>query len=197
MLLYIIITWKYDICVTFVPVSFPPLLTPTSYSSPLLTLLPSSLSLTTPSLRLSPSCSSLSTSQGIFDVLAEISSKSKALVLDWSFHITKLFNCFAAVLAHPPTETYTDRTTSCLSRASSTRICCLVPHEKLDNNAMNRHLIMGSSWCILLCMLKYHCIEHQTYIGTEYMCVCCACEWVRAHDCHNVRDVPKSFWNWG
>jgi len=37
--------------------------------------------------------------------------KSKALVLDWSFHITKLFNCFATLLAHPlqrPIQTLMD-----------------------------------------------------------------------------------------
>ena len=87
-------------------VSFPPLLTPTfllcSHSSLLL--------LTTPSLLLSSS-SPTTTSQGIFDILAEMNPKSKALVLDWSFHVTKLFNCFATLLAHPlqrPIQTLMD-----------------------------------------------------------------------------------------
>ena len=57
-------------------------------SFPLLTPLPS----------FSPS---FPTSQSIFDILAEMNPKSKALVLDWSFHVTKLFNCFATLLAHP------------------------------------------------------------------------------------------------
>jgi hypothetical protein len=41
------------------------------------------------------------TLQGIFDILAELYPKPKAMVLDWSFNITQLFNCFAKLLAHP------------------------------------------------------------------------------------------------
>ncbi len=39
--------------------------------------------------------------QGIFDILAELFPKPKALVLDWSYNITHLFNSFANMLAHP------------------------------------------------------------------------------------------------
>ena len=39
--------------------------------------------------------------QGIFDILAEMYPRPKALVLDWSHNVTFLFNCFAKLLAHP------------------------------------------------------------------------------------------------
>lgn len=39
--------------------------------------------------------------QSIFDILSEIYPKPKALVLDWSVNLVKLFNCFAKLLAHP------------------------------------------------------------------------------------------------
>ena len=39
--------------------------------------------------------------QGIFDILAEMYPRPKALVLDWSHNLTLLFNCFAKLLAHP------------------------------------------------------------------------------------------------
>ena len=57
-------------------------------------------------------------SQGIFDILAEMNPKPKALVLDWSYHVTQLFNCFAKLLAHPlqrPVQTQMDGKLSPLS----------------------------------------------------------------------------------
>ena len=39
--------------------------------------------------------------KGIFDILAESFPKPKAMVLDWSYNMTQLFNCFAKLLAHP------------------------------------------------------------------------------------------------
>ena len=43
----------------------------------------------------------LSFLQSIFDILSEMYPKPKALVLDWSFSVTQLFNSFAKLLAHP------------------------------------------------------------------------------------------------
>ena len=57
-------------------------------------------------------------SQSIFDILAEMNPKPKALVLDWSHHVTQLFNCFAKLLAHPlqrPVQTQMDSKLSPLS----------------------------------------------------------------------------------
>ena len=39
--------------------------------------------------------------QSIFDILAEMCPKPKAMVLDWSSNVVKLFNCFAKLIAHP------------------------------------------------------------------------------------------------
>ena len=39
--------------------------------------------------------------QGIFDILAEMYPKPKQMVLDWSYSVTQLFNCFAKLLGHP------------------------------------------------------------------------------------------------
>ena len=39
--------------------------------------------------------------QGIFDILSELYTKPKAMVLDWSVGAAVLFGCFAKLLAHP------------------------------------------------------------------------------------------------
>ncbi|XP_064402485.1 BRISC and BRCA1-A complex member 1-like [Halichondria panicea] len=39
--------------------------------------------------------------KGIFDILAELYPKPKALVLDWSYNVSQLFNNFSKLLAHP------------------------------------------------------------------------------------------------
>lgn len=39
--------------------------------------------------------------KGIFDILAEMYPKPKALMLDWSYGVSQLFNNFAKLLAHP------------------------------------------------------------------------------------------------
>jgi len=40
--------------------------------------------------------------QSIFEILSELSPhNNKVVVLDWSFRVAQLFNCFAKLLAHP------------------------------------------------------------------------------------------------
>lgn len=39
--------------------------------------------------------------KSIYEILVELNTRPKALVLDWSFSVTQLFNCFAKLLSHP------------------------------------------------------------------------------------------------
>jgi len=72
--------------------------------------------------------------------------KPKSIVLDWFFHATKLFNCFATLLAHPLRRTYVQQA-ACPELA--VHVPSLVPHEKLFAISMFMH----QTWC---------CIQHNS-----------------------------------
>lgn len=105
--------YRLDVVLNFILSDLSPLFLSLFFNLP--SLLLSILLISLPSFFLS---SSPPPSQGIFDILAEMNPKPKALVLDWSYRVTQLFNCFAKLLAHPlqrPVQTQMDSKLSPLS----------------------------------------------------------------------------------
>ena len=111
----------------------------------------------------------------------------------------KVVQLFCHTASTPPTETYGQQA-ACSELA--VHVPSLVPHEKLDNNAMNRHV--NCQWSclesgahnnslIMYTVMPAKISPHRTaHMGSEYVCGLCVCvrERERAR-LLNVRDCTQ------